>query len=207
MLNLRFIVRMLSVGLMVLGAGVVSGQDYPNKPIRIVTTGAGGTSDFVARLGAELFKSMAAVDLVGVPYKASAQPITAVIGNEVQLYFAPVISVMPHAKAGRLRALAVTSAQPSLLAPGLPTVAASVPGYESISISAIFVPAKTPVAIINRSSQEIVRFLNQAEVKERVFNAGTELVASSPEQLAATITSEIIRLGKVIKGAGIKIDE
>ena len=149
---------------------------------------------------------MAAVDLVGVPYKSSTQPITALISNEVQLYFATVSAVMPHVKAGRLRALAVTSAQPSPLTPGLPTVAASVPGYESVSMTAVFVPAKTPAAIVNRLNQEIVRFLTQAHVKERVFNAGTDIVASSPAQLAATITSETIKMSKVIKAAGIRAE-
>ena len=161
----------------------------------------------VARLATELFKSLAAVDLVGVPYKMAAQPITALIGNEVQVYFVAVLTAMPHIKSGRMRALAVTSAQPSALAPGLPTVAASVPGYEAVSWSAAFAPAKTPVTIINRLNQEIVRFLNQADVKEKVFNAGTEVVASSPAQLAATMSSETIRWGKVIKAAGLKVNE
>ena len=116
-------------------------------------------------------------------------------------------SAAPHIKSGKLRALAVTSAQPSALAPGLPTVAASgLPGYEAVGIIAMYAPAKTPAAIIKRLNQEIVRVLNQADVKEKFLNAGSEPTPSSPEGLAAKIKAEIAKWGKLIKEAGIKTD-
>jgi tripartite-type tricarboxylate transporter receptor subunit TctC len=110
-------------------------------------------------------------------------------------------------KAGRLRALAITSAQPSALVPGVPTIAgAGVPGYESVAILSIFAPAKTPSPLVNRINQELVRVLNQADVKERLFSIGVEPIGSTPEQLAATMKSEMARMGKVIRDAGIKTD-
>jgi tripartite-type tricarboxylate transporter receptor subunit TctC len=117
--------------------------------------------------------------------------------------FAGLGTVAPHMKSGRLRALAVTSARPSALVPGLRTVAESLPGYESASILGIFAPAKTPATIINRLHHEIVRAISRAEVKERLFNAGVEVVGSSPEEFMATVKSDMVRMGKVIKDAGI----
>ena len=112
-----------------------------------------------------------------------------------------------HVKSGRLRALAVTSIKPSALAPGLPTVAASgLPGYEAASMVGVLVPAGTPRAIVNRLNREIVGVLQQASLKEKFFGAGVEVVASTPESLAATMKSEVARIGKLIKEAGIKVD-
>ena len=114
---------------------------------------------------------------------------------------------MSQVKAGRLRALAVTSAQPSVLAPGLPTVTASgLPGYESSAMQSVFAPAKTPAAIITRLNQEIVRFLSTTETKERLINASVEAIGSTPEQLAATVKSETAKWAKVIKDAGIRVE-
>ncbi len=129
--------------------------------------------------------------------------ITGLLGGQVQVMFGSG-AIVPHVKAGRLKALAVTSPQPSALFPGLPTVAASgVPGYQSVAMFGIFAPAKTPDAVISRLNQEIVRQLALAEVKERYNNSGSEVVGSSSAEFAATIKSEIARLGKVIKDNNI----
>ncbi|HEY0338367.1 MAG TPA: tripartite tricarboxylate transporter substrate-binding protein, partial [Burkholderiales bacterium] len=105
----------------------------------------------------------------------------------------------------RLRAIAVTSAEPSILAPGLPTVAASgLPGYESISIYGVFAPARTPTTIISQLNRAIVAVLNMPDVRERFFNVGVETVGSTPEQYAATIRADIARMSKVIRDAGIQ---
>jgi len=121
--------------------------------------------------------------------------------------FANAASATPHVQSRRLRALAVGSLEPSALAPGLPTISASgVPGYESASINALFAPAKTPAPTINRLNQEIVRVLNQAEVKEKFFNTGAEPVGGSPDELGVKIKAEIARMGKVIKDAGIRAE-
>ena len=112
--------------------------------------------------------------------------------------------VAPHLKSGKLIALGVTSAEPTALAPGIPTVAASgLPGYELIGATGMWEPAKTPAAAIKRVNQEVVRFLNQPDVKDRFLSAQSEVVGNTSEQFAALIKSEIIKWNKVIKEAGI----
>jgi len=159
----------------------------------------------VSSLGAELFKSMAGINIVRVPYKGTAQALNSLISGEVQMMISVVSAAAPHVKSGRLRALAVTSAQPSPLAPGLPTVAGTgLPGYESVSTYGMFVPSKTPEAIVVRLNQEIVRVLIRADIREKFFNAGIEAVGTSPEELAAYVKSEMARMGRVIRDAGIR---
>jgi len=165
-------------------------------------SGAPGTPQ---NLGMELFKSMAGVNVVGIPYRGTAPAITALLGGEVQIGIGDPGLVMPNAKSGKLKTLAVTSATPSTLAPGLPTVAATgLPGYELIGAAGMWFPAKTPVAIVTRVHQEIARFLNQPDVKERFLRASVEIVASSPEEFTAFIKSDTAKWSKVIKDAGIK---
>ena len=165
-------------------------------------TGPTGTSNHLA---GELFRSMTGVNIVRVSYKGTGTAFSDLLAGQVQLMFANVAPVTPHVKSGRLRALAVTSPAPSVLFPGLPTMAAAgVPGYESEAILGVFAPAGTPEGVIGRLNQEIVRTLTRADVKERLFNASVETVASAPEQLAATIKADMVRMGKVIKEAGIR---
>jgi tripartite-type tricarboxylate transporter receptor subunit TctC len=121
--------------------------------------------------------------------------------------FAPASPVMPHVKSGKLRALGVTGAGSSALTPGLPAIAAAgLPGYESTQTYGIFAPDKTPAGIVNRLNQETVRVLHQAVVKEKLLSLGVEAVGSSPEQFAATIKSDITRIGRLINERSIKID-
>jgi tripartite-type tricarboxylate transporter receptor subunit TctC len=110
---------------------------------------------------------------------------------------------MPHIRSGRVRALAVSTAQPSALAPGLPTIASTVPGYEFGAVICVFAPGKTPAAIVGRLNREAVRVLNTPEVRDRLFSSGSEVVANTPQQFAAFIKSDMIKMGKVIKDAGI----
>ncbi len=147
------------------------------------------------------------MNIVHVPYKGAGPALTALMGGEIQLMFPSASSVTPHIKSGKLKGLAVTSSEPSALAPGLPTVAASgLPGYESSLILGVFAPAGTPAALIQRLHREIVKVLQAADVKEKLFNSGVEAVGSSPGQFAARVKSEMGRLGKVIKDAGIRAD-
>lgn len=167
-------------------------------------TGVTGTS---AHLAAELFKSMAGINMTRVAYKGVAAAITGVLGGEVRVVLTDVGWVMPHVKAGKLRALAVTSAQPTPLAPGLPTIAGSgVPGFEMGGMSGIFAPVKTPPSIISRLNQDIVRMLHTPEVKEKFLNVQAEVVGNSPEQYAAIIRSETAKMTKLIKDANIRVD-
>ena len=119
--------------------------------------------------------------------------------------FANATSRAPQVKSGKLRALAVTSAEPSSLLPGLPTLAPlGLPGYQAVTINGVFAPAKSPWTLINSLNQELVKILARPAVRECYFNVGVETIGSSPEQLAAAIKSEMARLGKVIRSAGIR---
>lgn len=165
-------------------------------------SGAPGSS---SHLAPELLKYMARIDIMRIPYKGVGPALNDLMGGQIQLMFPNAASVTPHVRSGRLRALAVSSKEPSPLAPGVPTVASSgVPGYESVSILGVFAPAKTPDAIVARLNREFVRFLSMPEAKERLFKAGVEAVGSSPQQLAETVRAEMARMGKLIKGLGIR---
>jgi tripartite-type tricarboxylate transporter receptor subunit TctC len=147
---------------------------------------------------------MARANIARISYSGGGAALIDLLGNHVHLMF-NTGTAAPHVKAGRLRALAITSAQPSPLYPGLPTVAASgVPGYQAISVDGMFVPAKTPEGIIKRLNQEIASVIGTAEVRERLLSNGVEAISSSPDDLAAIIKSEVARLGKLIKDAGIR---
>ena len=166
---------------------------------------ASGSAGSSPHLAAELFKFMAGVNIVRIPYRGNALGYTDVIRGQVQLIFPTASSVAPHLQSRRLRPLAVTTAQPSALFPDLPTVAASgLPGYELATITGMFAPAGTPAALISRLNQETVKVLASAEVKERFFKVGVETAGSTPQEFAATIKSEMSRLGRIIRDAGIR---
>ena len=161
-----------------------------------------GASNHIA---AELFKAMAGVNLMRIGYKGGGPALNDLIAGQVKVMFATAGSVTSFVKSGKLRGLAVTSAQPTALVPGLPTVAASgVPGYAAEAIYGIWAPAKTPAPILARLHEEIVKYLTTPEAKERFFSSGVEVVASTPQQFAAEIKSESVRLEKVFKAAGIR---
>ena len=154
-------------------------------------------------LAGELFKSMAGVSIVHVNYKAMGAVYTDLMAGEMHIAFGSAPGIMPHVKSGRLKGLAVTSARPSALAPGLPPVAATgLPGYDFVSPFGVFAPAATPRPIVNRLNEEIVRVLNTAEVKEKFFRSGLDVVGGTPEQLAAMVKSEMEKFGKILKQPG-----
>jgi tripartite-type tricarboxylate transporter receptor subunit TctC len=157
-------------------------------------------------LTAELFKAMAGINIVHVPYKGGGQALTALLSGEAHLMFGLGEAVSPHLKSGRLRALAVTSAEPSPLFPGIPPVSQAVRGYEAVSMFGLLAPATTPAAIIARLNQETARVLNAKETGERFTHAGMEVVGGPPAQFSAAIKSEVARMGKVIRDAGIRAE-
>jgi tripartite-type tricarboxylate transporter receptor subunit TctC len=166
------------------------------------STSSPGSSN---HLGAELFRVMAEVKLVRINYKGTGSALNSLAAGEVQLSFPSAGSVMPHWRAGRVRALAVTSAQPSALAPELPTVAAAgLPGYEATAYNGLLAPAKTPPAILAKLNQESAQVLRRADVRERIFNGGAETVAGTPEEFAALIRVEMAKWGRLIREAGIR---
>ena len=168
---------------------------------------ASGTIGSTNHLAAELFKALAGVNIARIGYKGSGFAVNDLIGGQVQLMFATSGSIAPHVKAGRLRALAVTSAQPSPLAPGLPTIAASgVAGYEAVTLYGLYAPAATPAAVIERLHDESARFLQTPDIRQKLAAAGVESVGASAREFTAEIKADVARLSKVIKDAGIRAE-
>ena len=158
-------------------------------------------------LAGELFKDIAHVDLLHVPYKGSAPAMTDLLGGQVQLMFSDGPTALPQMKGGKVRALAVGSPKRSALVPDLPTISeAGLAGYEAYSWSGIVVPAATPKEIIAKLNADIVRALNDPEVKKRLLENGAEAMPGTPDQFAKTLRSEITKWGKVVKAANIKAD-
>jgi tripartite-type tricarboxylate transporter receptor subunit TctC len=178
-------------------------KSNPGK-LNYSSPGVGSTT----HLASELLKSIAGIDMVHVPYQGNQPAITGLRGNEVQMAIFDAGLIMPHANAGRLRALAATSLQPSPLAPGLPTVAASgLPGYESIGLTGVLATGdKTPKSVIARLNQEIVRHISRPENRELFLKSGVELVGSSPEEFAEAMRSDVAKMGKLIKDIGLKVE-
>lgn len=174
------------------------------KPGEInVAVGGPGSSNF---MGAVMFNQMAGVNVVRIPYKGSGPATSAVISGETHTMFGSAGGTAPHIKSGRLRAIAVGSAKPSPLAPGVPTIAASgVPGYESETLHAMLAPAKTPAAIVSRVHQEVSRYLLSTEAKDIFLKAGIDPHPTAPDELVAIMNAEIARMGKVIQAAGMGV--
>ncbi len=158
-------------------------------------------------LSAELFKYMTGVDMVHVPYKGGGPAVTALLGGQVQLNFATIPSVLPHVRAGKLRAVAVTTIKRSPAAPEVPTIAESgVPGYDHGPWNGMLAPAKTPKAIITMLNAAVSKIVHLPEAKAVLVYEGAEPVGNTPEQFAAIIRTETAKWEKVIKAAGIKAD-
>ena len=165
------------------------------------SSGVGGATHMTA----EIFRMMAGVDILHIPYKGSGQAMADLIGGQVPMAFDQITSSLPQVEAGKLRALAVTSAKRFSSVPKLPTMAeAGVPGYEAVSWNGLAAPAGTPREIVGRIQAEVARIVQLPDIKERFFRDGIEPVASTPEQFAAHIRSERAKWEKVVQAAGIK---
>jgi len=168
---------------------------------------ASSGSGAAAHLAGELFKAMTGVELVHVPYKGAQPALTDVIAGQVQMMFATSASVIPYIKAGRLRALAVTTAQRSASVPELPTVAeAGVPGFEATTWHGVVVPAATPAAIVARLNEEINSALGEKDLKDRLTSLGAEISTGTPKQFTDYIAREIPKWAKVVKDSGARPD-
>ena len=161
---------------------------------------ASAATGTTSHISGEIFKNMAGVNIVRVPYKGGAFAFTDVLSGQVPLMFAPIAAILPHIKSGRLLALGITSSQSSTLVPGVPTISsAGVPGYESVSMYGLFAPAKTPAAVINRLHQEVARIVNQRDIKEKFLASGVDTVGNSPDEFATLIKTDIVRVRNVLK--------
>ena len=166
---------------------------------------ASGQTGSSSHLAGELFNAMAGTRIVRVAYKGAGPSMIALITGETEVSFPNTAAATPHMRSGKIRGLAVTTLKPSALVPELPTAAsAGLAGYESRAILALFAPASTPPSIIERLNSEIVRILNDPEVRKRLFTSGAEAAPTSPAELTSAIRSDMELSGRLIKEAGIR---
>jgi tripartite-type tricarboxylate transporter receptor subunit TctC len=178
--------------------------DYAKSHPGQLNYGSGGVGS-TPHLSGELFKSLAGIDAVHVPYKGGAPALTDLVGGQLSFMIENVPGTMPFVKAGKLRALAITSAKRSPLEPALPTMAeAGVPGYEVIGWNGIVAVKGTPSAIVARLHTEVAKILRTAEVTQRLAALGAEPVGNTPDEFGAFIKAEMARWGKIIKEKGIR---
>jgi len=158
-------------------------------------------------LAGEMFKVMTGTDIVHVPYKGAAPATADLIGGQVQIAFGGTTNVLPHVKAGRLRALATATLKRTPFAPELPTLDESgLTGFESTAWLGLLAPAATPRESVARLNAEMVKAIRQPDTQEKLFAQGIEGVGNTPEQFAAFIRDEIAKWGKVVKAAGIRAE-
>ena len=171
-----------------------------------VRYGSGGSGS-VGHLAAELFRSLANINLAHVPYKGTGPVTTAAISGEVHMLIANIASLLPYVKAGRLRALAVTGARRARIVPDLPTIAESgLPGYAFENWYGLWAPAGTPPAVVRKINEEVNRALASTALQARFAEVGIETMGGTAEKFAAYLASEIKKWGKVARDAGIKGD-
>jgi len=165
------------------------------------SAGTGG----VQHLSGELLKVTMKLDMAHVPYKGAGPVMPDLIGGHVPMFFSGMPPAMPHVKAGKLRALAVTTTRRSPAAPDVPTMAeAGVPGFDISNWFAYFVPSGTPAEVISRLNSEVNRGLKQPDVREKLANVGAETVGTSPEELAKFVRSETEKFARLVKLSGAK---
>jgi tripartite-type tricarboxylate transporter receptor subunit TctC len=175
-----------------------------SKPggLTYASAGAGTAS----HLAGELFKSMAKVDLLHVPYKGNVPAITDLLAGQTSLIFATMPTVLPHAKAGKLRALATIGAARSKAAPDYPTVAETLPGFDVTNWVGFFAPAGTPPDIVRRLNAETDKFMRSKEIETRLVNEGARFIPMTPEQFGEFVKAEIAKWAPVVKASGAKAD-
>ena len=170
--------------------------------LNFASSGNGG----VSHLTGEYFKSLAGIDMQHVPYKGDTPMITDLVAGRVSLAFGTAVAFLPYVQKGTLHALAVTNAKPSPVAPNLPTVAQTLPGFEALQWFGLLMPAGTPPEIVAKLNAETVKILHLPEVRERFQAMGLEIVGNTPEQFAAFMRAETAKWGKIVKDSGAKID-
>lgn len=166
------------------------------------SNGSGTTS----HLTIEMLKQATGIEVTHIPYKGGGPASTAVVSGEVDFVFTTILSVYPQVKAGRLRALAVTTAKRSSAAPEIPTMSESIPGFESDNWYAFFVPAGTPKEIVVKLNGEILKALKSTEVIDYMKKDGADPVGSTPEELATYFRREVDKYAKLVKAANLKLD-
>jgi tripartite-type tricarboxylate transporter receptor subunit TctC len=168
--------------------------------LTFATPGAGSAP----HLSAEMFQRAAGISMIHVPYKGIPPAVTDVLGGRVTMLFTTTLSAAPHIKAGKLRAVAITSAKRQSSMPDVPTVGETLPGYRAEAFQGMVAPAGVPQAIVNKLSAEVARIVRLPEVTQRFQLDGAEAVGSTPREFAAFLKAEMQKWSKVIRDAGIK---
>ena len=170
--------------------------------VNFASAGTGST----AHLAGELFKHLAAIDIVHVPYKGAGPAMTDLMGGQVQMLITGYSATVPHVKAGKLRALGVTGTKRLAAAPDMPTIGETVKGYEVTSWYGIFAPARTPKPIVARLHKELATMVKRSEVVERLIALGIEPEGNTPQEFAEQIKIELAKWGKVVKLAKVTVE-
>jgi tripartite-type tricarboxylate transporter receptor subunit TctC len=174
------------------------------KPGRLTFASSGNGS--VSHLTGAYFASQAGISLQHIPYKGDTPMITDLIGGQVSLAFGTAVAFLPQVQTGKLVALAVADAKPSPIAPGLPTIAETLPGFEALQWFGVLMPAGTPADVVAKLHAEIDRVLRMPDVRERLASVGIEVAQKSPAEFGAFIQSETAKWGKIVRDSGAKID-
>ena len=191
-----------SLGVSTVAELIALARSKPGQ-LSYASAGAGTT----LHISCELFKSLAKVDILHVPYKGSGPAVSDVIGGQVPIMCDSITSSQPHIKSGKLKVLAITSAARSSTMPQVPTLAESgVPGYEMNPWFGLFAPAGTPAAVVGKLNAEVTRILALPDVRERLFAIGAEPMGATPEQFAAMVRADVDKWGKLVRAAGISAD-
>ena len=180
--------------------------DYARKNPGKLTYGSSGTGA-ASHLSAELFKSMAKIDLLHVPYKGTGQAVADLLAGQIDILFAPSQAVLQHVKAGKLKALATTGTKRPETIPDLPTVAeAGLPGYEAVGWFGLLAPGATPKAVVEKLSADANRVLSDAETRSRMQAAGADPAGNTPDEFARFIRDDQAKWAKLMREAGIKLE-
>ncbi len=170
-----------------------------------LNAGSGGSGS-ANHLAIEMLKHAAGISVTHIPYRSGAPSIAALMGGETDFSFSGAVTALPHVRSGKVRALAVTSKKRTAVSPDLPTLDSIYPGYESANWYAMFAPAGTPAAVINKLHSETVNALRAPEVRDFMTSEGADLVGNSPAEMAAYLRREMARYDKVIQAAHIKAE-
>ena len=166
-------------------------------------TGGSGTSH---HLSTALFNSMINVEMEHVPYKGGAPAVAAILGGQVQVLFAPLVEVLAFVESGKLKGLGVTTRQRSSLFPDIPAIGELLPGYEVALWNGIVIPATTPPDIVNKLNAAIVKALNQADIKQRLAEQGSDPAGNSPAEFRQFIATEVDKWANIVRISGAKVD-
>jgi tripartite-type tricarboxylate transporter receptor subunit TctC len=203
--QITFIPNVLVVGPSIAAGNLAEFIDYVKSGKSPVTYGSAGNGSSQHLSGA-LFNSMVAGEMVHVPYKGGAPATADLLAGQIQALFAPLVEVLAHIKAGKLRVLGITTSKRSPLLPDVPAIGEVLPGYEVALWNGVLAPAKTPAGIVNKLNDAIVKVLNQPEIKARLAEQGSEPVGNSPAEFKQFIAAEVEKWKSLVRISGARVE-